>query len=154
MTLPATHQQIGRALNGRGRDGTSKHALSADRGLGMRQTTLTKTIGLPDILYSRDVRAAMMRCGRVEHIVCHQQNKVCFVLTSTKTIVMCSTGTFIVKYDHRNYRMQLERLREMIRQRVIRSMADLIDFCKFRPGNYASQMCGLQLVPTRLERHI
>lgn len=73
-----------------------------------------------------------------------------------KTLVVCSTGVFLIKYDHRNYRMQLERLRLKILRKQMKSMTDLIDYCRFRPGAYqkTSQMCGLELVPTKLERHI
>jgi hypothetical protein len=79
---------------------------------------------------------------------------MCFVLTDHETIVICPSGTFLIRYDHNNYKMQLERLRDMIRRKKMKSMADLLDYCQYRPGNYPNQMCGLELIPTRLERHV
>lgn len=77
-----------------------------------------------------------------------------FVLTKNKTIVINSGQAFLIRYDHRNYRKQLVRLRELIRQGQIKSMTDLIEYCNFRPGNYHGLMCGLEMVYTRLERHV
>jgi hypothetical protein len=77
-----------------------------------------------------------------------------FILTSDKTLVSTRYQTFLIRYDHRNYIKQLERLRELIRKGKMTSIVDLITYCKYRPGGYKDQMCGLELVPTRLERHI
>lgn len=79
---------------------------------------------------------------------------ICFVMTETKTLVVSFTGTFLIRYDHRNYAGQLKRLRDMIKRKEIKSMVDLIDYCQYRPGNYRDQMAGLELVPTKLERHV
>jgi len=77
-----------------------------------------------------------------------------FILTDDKTLVATRYQTFLIKYDHRNYIKQLEKLRELIKKGEMRSIVDLITYCKYRPGGYKDQMCGLELVPTRLERHI
>lgn len=77
-----------------------------------------------------------------------------FIVTDTKTLVVCFTGTFLIKYHHRNYAGQLKRLRHMILNNEIDSMVDLIEFCQYGPGPYNDQMSGLELVSTKLERHI
>lgn len=81
-------------------------------------------------------------------------NDITFILTDKKTIVHTSLQTFLVKHDHRNYLKRLERLREMIINDEMKSLAELISYCGYRPGNYHDQMCGLEMVPTRLERHL
>lgn len=77
---------------------------------------------------------------------------VTFILTDKKTVVCTNLQTFLVRHDHRNYIKQLERLREMIMKNEMRSLPDLITYCGYKPGGYNDQMCGLELVPTRLER--
>lgn len=89
-----------------------------------------------------------------KHVICSGNAGLCFVMTDTKTIVVHQTGAFLVKNQHRNYRTQLERLRKMIRRRQIRSIVDLVDYCKYGPANYKNQMAGLELIPTKLEYHI
>ena len=77
-----------------------------------------------------------------------------FILTENKTIVYTNLQTFLVQYDHRNHAKQLERLRELIRLNQMQTLPDLITYCGFRPGGYHDQMYGLELVPTKMERHI
>lgn len=77
-----------------------------------------------------------------------------FILTDTKTIVQTPLQIFLIKHDHRNYLKQLERLRELIRRDEMTSLADLITYCSYKQGGYRDQMSGLELVPTKLERHI
>lgn len=77
-----------------------------------------------------------------------------FILTDKRTIVSTSHQTFVVKHDHRNYIKQLERLRAMVIKGEINSLSELITFCSFKPGGYRDQMCGLELVSTKLERYL
>jgi len=84
----------------------------------------------------------------------HPTHTLTFILTPDKTIVATPLSAFFIKYDHRNYQKQLDRLRDMVRNGKIKSIVDLIDYCKFRPGNYRDQMCGLELVPTKMPEYI
>lgn len=78
-----------------------------------------------------------------------------FMLTPTKTIVHIGiNGAFLIRYDHRNHSKQLERLRGLIRQNKVKTASELIDYCDLRNGVYVDQMYGLELVPTKIERHI
>lgn len=76
-----------------------------------------------------------------------------FVLTPTKTLVCVSGQTFRIAYDHRNYSKRLMQLRELIRENKMRNIVDLIEYANFKPGR-RSQMYGLELVYTRLERYV
>jgi hypothetical protein len=89
-----------------------------------------------------------------KHVIYVGDTGLCFVMTGTKTIVVHQTGAFLVKNNHRNYSRQLERLRKMIRRRQIRSIVDLVDYCKYGPANYKNQMAGLELIPTKLEYYL
>jgi hypothetical protein len=77
-----------------------------------------------------------------------------FYLFEKKTIIKTPLQTFIIQYDHRNYMKQLERLRTLITNNKMKTIIDLIEYCNFRAGNYHDQMAGLEMVPTRLERHL
>lgn len=90
----------------------------------------------------------------INGVLHRRSGNIAFVVTDTKTLVVCFTGTFLIRYDHRNYAGQLKRLRDMICRNEIKSMAELIEYCQFKPGNYRGQMSGLQLIPTKLERHV
>lgn len=76
-----------------------------------------------------------------------------FLLTADRTIVITSYTTYMVKYDHKNYRFQLERFREKVRSGEMKTIIDVVVFCNLRPGNY-NFMDGLELIPTILRRHL
>lgn len=78
-----------------------------------------------------------------------------FYIIGEKVLAKTTVGTFIIKYDHGNYKKQLERLKINIRQNKIKSPTELICFCAFRPmGGTRGRMAGLELVTSRLERHL
>lgn len=85
-------------------------------------------------------------------------NGIHFILTDEKTVAVTNPGTslqqtFLIKHDHRNYIKQLMDLREMIRAGEITTAAQLVAYCNPHPGKN-SQMYGLELIPTKLERYI
>lgn len=94
----------------------------------------------------------------VENTVFTPTRTLKFILTEEKTLVVVNPDSpvkqvFIIKYDHRNYEKQLEHLRNLIKKGKMRSVVDLVTYCKLRPGRQY-QMYGLELIPTKLERHI
>jgi hypothetical protein len=113
-----------------------------------------KQTSFESLLNGSELRKNIKQNGNIKHIICHKTQRVCFFVTENDLIVSTAFQTFLVRYDHRNYGKQLERLRQMIEKREIKSVVDLVDYCKFRPGGYRDQMCGLMLVPTRLELHL
>lgn len=77
-----------------------------------------------------------------------------FFLTPTKTIVNLGlNGAFLICYHHRNYKEQLDTLRELVRRKKMKSVSDLISYCDLKPGRL-SKMYGLELVPIKLEWYI
>lgn len=94
----------------------------------------------------------------VEYKVYKPSNTLTFYLTDEKTLVRVGSkihSTFIVLYDHANYKPQLELLREYIVAGEIKSITQVVEFCNWRPGNNTkSQNYGLELRATKLERHI
>src|SRR5690606_11695273 len=75
-----------------------------------------------------------------------------FILTSEKIIVRNKYQSFLVTYEHGNYRRQWNTLADMIRSRNIHTMTDLVDFCYSRADN-GHQLQGLIMIPTDLKRH-
>lgn len=76
-----------------------------------------------------------------------------FVLTPTKIIVKTKYQTNLIVYAVPNYKTKWLRLREKIQNNEIDNMLDLLDYCGARIGG-VSQIQGLILIPTELERHI
>ena len=113
-----------------------------------------KRASFESLLFDSNLLKQIKIQPRIKNIICHRKERVCFFLTENDLIVSTGFQSFLVRYDHRNYGKQLERLRLMVEKGQIKSIVDLIDYCKFGPGGYKDQMCGLMLVPTRLERHI
>lgn len=83
-------------------------------------------------------------------------DSLAFFIIGEKIIVHSGMQTFILKYDHANYKPRLIRLKSIVREDGIKSIIELIDYCGFKAGAYQakSQMEGLELVPTRIERHL
>lgn len=91
----------------------------------------------------------------VEYELYQPTESLSFILTEDETLVKTNLQTFLIQYDHRNYSKQLRTLREMIRQGNIKRMDELINFCDYKPSESQLKiMTGLELVSTKLERHI
>jgi len=80
-------------------------------------------------------------------------NTLLFAFKSDEVLVATPLQLYKIKYYHRNYRKQYANIRKLVVSGKIKNVADLIDYCKFRPG-VNSQMYGLELLVTKLERHI
>lgn len=80
-------------------------------------------------------------------------NRLLFAFGAKETLVATSLELYTIKYYHRNYKNQFMNLREYVKCGGIQTIVDLIDYCKLRCGKN-SQMYGLELVTTKLERHI
>jgi len=76
-----------------------------------------------------------------------------FILTDTKILVKTPLQENLVIYASGNYKNQWKMLREMIRRGEIRTISELVDFNNTRIGGI-SQMQGLIMVNTKLERHV
>ena len=96
---------------------------------------------------------------KVKYEIFKPNKTLTFLLTEQKVLVITHPESqlrqvFIVQYDHHNYAKKLNELREMIKENKVKSITDLVSFCNFHVGSYKDQMAGLELVPTKLERHI
>lgn len=80
-------------------------------------------------------------------------NTLIFVFINEKILVVTPLEVYKIEYYHRNYQFRFMNLRKAVEEGEIKSVSDLIDYCKLRPGKN-SQMYGLELVTTKLERHI
>jgi len=83
----------------------------------------------------------------------YKTENITFLLVDDKILVKTYHQTFIVRYDHYNYRKQLNTLRDLIRSGDIERMDDLLSYCNLHPGKRGF-MYGLELKITRLERHM
>lgn len=76
-----------------------------------------------------------------------------FAFIEDKILVVTPIEVYKLEYYHRNYQYRFRNLKKAVEEGEIKNIIDLIDYCKFRPGTN-SQMYGLGLVVTKLERHI
>jgi hypothetical protein len=76
-----------------------------------------------------------------------------FILTEDKVLVRTPHQDNLVIHASGNYKKKLKILREKIRKNEIQTISELLDFNKTRIGG-TSQMQGLILVSTQLERHV
>lgn len=107
-------------------------------------------------MYGRYDRPNMVEeCSRklVKFDVHRVNNRLLFAFGVRDTLVATHLELYTIKYYHRNYKNQFMNLREHVECGEIQTIVDLIDYCKLRPGKN-SQMYGLELVTTKLERHL
>lgn len=80
-------------------------------------------------------------------------NTLTFILTDTKILVKTPLQENLVIYASGNYKRQWIILRDKIKNKEIGSICELLSFNRTRIGG-VSQMQGLILVNTKIERHI
>lgn len=79
-------------------------------------------------------------------------SQLTFILTGTKVIVKTPHQTNLVMYHAGNYKKQLDRLQDKIRNGELKTITELIEYNK--PRVVGAQIQGLVLVPTRMERYV
>lgn len=90
---------------------------------------------ITNILESTDARKNLKQTRNIKHVICHRGSNIAFVLTDDKTIVITSSGAFlmepmVVRGDL--WRRRLMKIRRLILERKISDYDSLIGFC--RPG--------------------
>ena len=80
-------------------------------------------------------------------------NTLTFILTDTKILVKTPLQENLLIHASGNYKGQWRLVREKIKAGEIRSISDLLDFNRTRIGGI-SQMQGLIMVNTKIERHV
>jgi hypothetical protein len=124
----------------------------------------TKTLKYTDLELARQAFAKEVEKSserdreKPSAVVYRPSDGIHFILTEEKTVAVTNPDTplqqaFLIKHDHRNYIKQLMDLREMIRANQVKTAAELVAYCNPHPGKN-SQMYGLELIPTKLERYI
>lgn len=80
-------------------------------------------------------------------------NTLTFILTDTKILVKTPLQENLIIHASGNYKGQWRELREKIKRNEIKNITELLHFNRTRIGGI-SQMQGLIMVNTKLERHV
>lgn len=94
-----------------------------------------QTFEVSSFISSPEARRQLKRGGNIKHVICHKRGRIIFLLTEDKTLVMLSSGTFLlepVEIPGDLWRRRLNRIRMLILKRRITTYEELLEIA--RPG--------------------
>ena len=87
------------------------------------------------VIESTELRTSLKSNKNIRHIICHRNANLGFALTENKTIVLTSSGAFLLEplvVSGDLWRRRLMKIRRLILARKVRNYNELIELC--RPG--------------------
>lgn len=84
------------------------------------------------LIGSNETRRHLKQTKNIKHIICHRNSNIAFVLTDNKTIVVTTSGAFlmeplVVRGDL--WRRRLMKIRLLILERKVKDYSTLIGLC-------------------------
>lgn len=94
------------------------------------------------------VRNVIEECAQnlSQHKLIKAGENIMFIFTPSQTLVATPLQLFLIKHSHGNYIPRLNRIEKEVEKGKIKTIADLVTYNGFKPGNSISQFDGLELI--------